>query len=56
MHSVRKLVTAVTLVVTCTVPVLLTIPNSHPRPVAGWPVVIFVHGITGRGDRPFGGE
>jgi hypothetical protein len=30
-----------------TVPVLLTIPNGRARPVAGWPVVIFVHGITG---------
>ena len=29
-----------------TVPVLLTIPNNRARPVAGWPVVIFVHGIT----------
>ncbi len=30
-----------------TVPVLITIPNSRARPAAGWPVVIFVHGITG---------
>jgi hypothetical protein len=31
---------------TIPVPVLITIPNARPRPVAGWPVVIFVHGIT----------
>jgi dienelactone hydrolase len=31
------------------VPVLLTVPNAnsgHTRPAAGWPVVIFQHGIT----------
>jgi len=33
-----------------TVPVLMTVPNAgsgHTRPAAGWPVVIFMHGITG---------
>jgi pimeloyl-ACP methyl ester carboxylesterase len=33
-----------------TVPLLLTVPNAgsgHARPAAGWPVVIFLHGITG---------
>jgi len=29
-----------------TVPVLLTVPNHIPKPAAGWPVVIFQHGIT----------
>ena len=32
------------------VPVLVTVPNAnsgHVRPVSGWPVVIFQHGITG---------
>lgn len=29
-----------------TIPVLITVPNNRLRPVAGWPVVIFVHGIT----------
>jgi pimeloyl-ACP methyl ester carboxylesterase len=32
------------------VPVLLTVPNAnsgHSKPAAGWPVVIFQHGITG---------
>lgn len=29
------------------VPVLITLPNNKNRPSAGWPVVIFVHGITG---------
>ncbi|GAB4170812.1 MAG: lipase [Wenzhouxiangellaceae bacterium] len=32
------------------VPVLVTVPNAfsgHVRPAAGWPVVIFQHGITG---------
>ncbi len=29
------------------VPVLITVPNKMTRPEAGWPVVIFVHGITG---------
>lgn len=29
------------------IPVLITIPNAAgPKPAAGWPVVIFVHGIT----------
>lgn len=31
------------------IPVLLTVPNAnsgHSRPAAGWPVVIFQHGIT----------
>lgn len=28
------------------VPVLISVPNNVPRPAAGWPVVIFVHGIT----------
>lgn len=32
---------------TVTVPVLITIPNAvGPKPAAGWPVAIFVHGIT----------
>lgn len=33
-----------------TIPVLLTVPNGasgQPRPDAGWPVVIFQHGLTG---------
>lgn len=33
-----------------TVPLLMTVPNAgsgHTRPAAGWPVVIFAHGITG---------
>lgn len=32
-----------------TIPVLMTVPNAasgHTRPAAGWPVVIFQHGIT----------
>jgi hypothetical protein len=29
-----------------TVPVLMTVPNHIPKPAAGWPVVIFQHGIT----------
>ncbi|MCF6264347.1 MAG: Ig-like domain-containing protein [Xanthomonadales bacterium] len=29
-----------------TVPVLLTVPNDMPKPAAGWPVVVFQHGIT----------
>ncbi len=32
------------------VPLLMTLPNAgsgHTRPAAGWPVVIFQHGITG---------
>lgn len=36
------------------IPVLVTVPNAnsgHTKPVAGWPVVIFQHGITrNRGD------
>jgi hypothetical protein len=28
------------------IPVLITVPNFRPRPATGWPVVIFVHGIT----------
>jgi hypothetical protein len=34
---------------TVTVPVLLTVPNAnsgHAKPAAGWPIVIFQHGIT----------
>ena len=31
---------------TMAVPVMITVPNNTPRPEAGWPVVIFVHGIT----------
>ena len=33
-----------------TVPLLMTVPNAgsgHTRPAAGWPVVIFLHGVTG---------
>jgi len=33
-----------------TVPLLMTVPNQasgHARPAAGWPVVIFGHGLTG---------
>ncbi len=33
-----------------TIPLLMTVPNAssgHTRPAAGWPVVIFLHGITG---------
>lgn len=33
-----------------TVPVLMTVPNaksSHSKPAAGWPVLIFGHGLTG---------
>jgi hypothetical protein len=33
-----------------TVPLLMTVPNAasgHTRPAAGWPVVIFGHGLTG---------
>ena len=29
-----------------TVPVLVTVPNIMPKPAAGWPVVIFQHGVT----------
>jgi len=29
-----------------TVPVMLTIPNISAKPVAGWPVVVFQHGVT----------
>jgi pimeloyl-ACP methyl ester carboxylesterase len=28
------------------IPLLVTLPNNQPRPPAGWPVVIFQHGIT----------
>jgi pimeloyl-ACP methyl ester carboxylesterase len=28
------------------IPLLLTVPNHMPKPSAGWPVVIFQHGIT----------
>jgi len=31
---------------TLPVPVLISVPNNVARPAAGWPVVIFVHGIT----------
>ena len=31
---------------TATIPVLITIPNGVARPASGWPVAIFVHGIT----------
>ena len=30
-----------------TVPLLMTIPNTGSKPAAGWPVVIFVHGLEG---------
>lgn len=30
-----------------TVPVLMSVPNAIPKPVGGWPVVIFVHGLGG---------
>jgi alpha-beta hydrolase superfamily lysophospholipase len=39
------------------VPVLLTVPNAnsgHTKPAAGWPVVIFQHGITGDRTNVFG--
>ncbi len=29
-----------------TVPVIVTVPNIMPKPAAGWPVVIFQHGVT----------
>jgi pimeloyl-ACP methyl ester carboxylesterase len=29
-----------------TIPVLMTVPNTTTKPAGGWPVVIFVHGIT----------
>ena len=32
---------------TVAVPVLITLPNNRTAPSTGWPVVIFVHGITG---------
>jgi dienelactone hydrolase len=32
---------------TVSVPVLISVPNKVARPATGWPVVIFVHGITG---------
>jgi hypothetical protein len=28
------------------IPLLATLPNNKPQPAAGWPVVMFVHGIT----------
>jgi pimeloyl-ACP methyl ester carboxylesterase len=28
------------------IPLLITVPNHLPKPAAGWPVVIFQHGIT----------
>src|SRR6185503_15902115 len=28
------------------IPLLATLPNNQPQPAAGWPVVIFQHGIT----------
>jgi hypothetical protein len=28
------------------IPLLATLPNNQPRPAAGWPVVIFQHGVT----------
>jgi len=28
------------------IPLLATLPNNQPQPAAGWPVVIFVHGVT----------
>lgn len=31
---------------TVTIPVLITVPNNVPRPAGGWPVAIFVHGVT----------
>jgi len=31
---------------TLAVPVMITLPNNKLRPDTGWPVVIFVHGIT----------
>lgn len=36
---------------TVKVPMLVTVPNNQPMPAAGWPVVIYQHGITrNRGD------
>jgi hypothetical protein len=31
---------------TLTIPVLMTFPNSVAKPAGGWPVAIFVHGVT----------
>jgi len=31
---------------TLTIPLLMTFPNAIPKPANGWPVAIFVHGIT----------
>ncbi len=31
---------------TVTIPLLMTFPNSIPKPAGGWPVAIFVHGVT----------
>jgi len=42
---------------TLSVPVLLTVPNANSgrtKPAAGWPVVIFQHGITGNRTNMFG--
>ena len=32
--------------VTETIPLLMTVPNTSSNPLGGWPVVIFLHGIT----------
>lgn len=32
---------------TLDIPLLVTVPNTIAKPVAGWPVVIFQHGLTG---------
>ena len=40
-----------------TVPILITVPNANSgqvRPAAGWPVVIFQHGITGNRTQALG--
>jgi hypothetical protein len=31
---------------TLMIPVLMTFPNAIPQPAGGWPVAIFVHGVT----------
>jgi hypothetical protein len=31
---------------TLTIPLLMTFPNAIPKPAGGWPVAIFVHGVT----------
>ena len=32
---------------TLNIPLFVTVPNAVPKPPAGWPVVIFQHGLTG---------